>query len=101
MQLELDNIQDSVIPYGMYQNRKIKDIPVRYFQEMKDKAPNKRFFVEKLILKFINEENDKYNLINKLSGATISLKVDGVEIPLTCEKVKQMQLNKLLSTHKA
>lgn len=101
MQLDLSNIQNSIIPLGYHEGKLVSQVPLKYFQEMREKAPNKRTLTEKLILNFIREENDKYNLVNKLSGTTVSLKVNGVIIPLTCEKVKQKQLNKLLSTHKA
>lgn len=97
MQLDLSNIQESIVPYGFHQGKKIGEVPVKYFQEIKEKAPNKRSMTEKLILNFINEENDKISLIGKLSGKMISLKVNGEQLPLTCEKVKQQQLNKLLS----
>lgn len=101
MQLDLSNIQESIVPYGYHQGKKIGEVPFKYFQEMREKAPNKRTLTEKLILKFIEEENDKVELVGKLSGKMISLKVNGESVPLTCEKVKQQQLNKLLSTHKA
>lgn len=101
MQLDLSNIQESVIPLGYHEGKKVKEVPTKYFQEMREKAPNKRTLTEKLLLNFISEENDKYSLTNKLSGTIVSLKVNGVTLPLTCEKIKQHHLNKLLSTHKA
>ena len=112
MQLELDNIQESIVPLARYYGKKVKEVPVAYFQDMRDKAPNKRTLTEKLILKFISEENDKYNLINNVSGSIITLKINGKEVANDEDSIfehlssilgasKQKKLNKLLSTHKA
>lgn len=100
MQLELDNIQESVMPYGKYTGKPVKDIPAKYLQEIEDKAPNKRLFLEKLVLRFLKDEEDKYQLANKLVENTITLKVDGKEIDKSNICVGTM-LNTLLSTHKA
>ena len=89
MQLDLSNIQESNIPYGYHQGKKIGEVPFKYFQEMREKAPNKRSLTEKLILKFIEEENDKVELMGKLSGQMVKLKVSGVDILTSLDKERE------------
>lgn len=112
MQLDLSNIQEVVIPFGYHTGKKVKEVPAKWFQEMRDKAPNKRTLTEKLLLQFVNDENDKYNLINNVSGSIITLKINGKEVANDEESIfehlsgilgvsKQKKLNKLLSTNKA
>lgn len=123
MQLELDNIQESILPYGsLYAGKKIKDIPVIYLQDIKDKAPNKRSLTEKFILDFIDNENIKlknnnniFIIIDEPKRKTFNDSLNHVEFPNNISSFllstinrrtricidSDKKLNQLLSTHKA